>query len=291
MSDILLAITHYLRPDVIRIGDMMLHTPLCGWLQDVTGKSIAVGSFQEFEWILRRCPAVRSFECIRSPEEARAAARGRLLLLNDLSIDEYGYHQDGLTYTQIIARRLGIPIDAPELHVLLYQTAAPDRKSAKDILHQLGYQGQPLITVNVRSRTRAKKPGMHIREYLQFCRKLAEMTGALVLIGDMSTSSCSDGVYAVSVNLPVWAALIEQSELWLGECTGPYHLACALRTPTAMFSAPGLDDDVWAARSFSDMEHKIYQGLSENQFRQEAALRELAGIVQQKGEKNYHEEN
>jgi hypothetical protein len=279
MNDILLVVTHYLGPDIIRIGDMMLHTPLFGWLQHVTGKPIAVGSFQEFEWILKRCPAVRSFECIRSPEEAWAAARGRLLLLNDLSIDEYGYHQDGLTYTQIIARRLGIPIDAPELQVLLYQTTTPDRKSAKALLHQLGYQGQTLITVNVRSRTRVKKPGMYIREYLQFCQKLAEMTGAMVLIGDVSMTSCLDGVYAVSVSLPVWAALIEQSELWLGECTGPYHLACALRTPTAMFSALGMDDDVWAARSFNEMEHKIYQGLSENQAGQEVALRELADIV------------
>ena len=282
MSDILLAVTHYLGPDLIRIGDMLLHTPLFGWLQQVTGSPLAVGSFQEFEWILRRCPAVGSFECLRSPEEARAAAGGRLLLLNDLSIDEYGYHQDGLSYTQIIARRLGLPIDAPELRVLLYQSIAADRRSAQELLQQLGYQRQGLISANAQSRTRAKKPGMGLREYLQFCRKLAEMTGAMVLIGDVSMTPCPDGVHAVSVNLPVWAALIEQSDLWLGECTGPYHLACALQTPTAMFSAPGMDDEVWAASFFSKMEHKIYQGLSGDRKRQEAVLRELADLIRDK---------
>lgn len=279
MSRVFVVITHYTGAAQFGFGDVLLHTPLIGWAAGVCGEPVDVGTIPEMEWIVERCPAAGSFMVVRSAREAWRAAAGRVCLISDCSIDDYPYHEAGLSYTQLMARRMGIPDDGTLLSNPLYDTTPADRETARALLARTGHRGEPLITANTSGRTRAATPGLTLAEYTHLLQALARSTGARVLIGDAAGGPAPAPLLSVSAPLPVWAALIEMSSLWVGECTGPYHLAAALYTPTAMFSAFGMDNRAWTAGRHSRTASWVFEGASGRPARLESAAARLAAAV------------
>ena len=279
MSRLFFVITHYTGAAQFGFGDVLLHTPLVGWAARVCGEPVDVGTIPEMEWIVERCRAAGSFTVVGSARDAWRAAAGRVCVMSDCSIDDYPYHEEGLSYTQLIARRMGIPDDGTLLPAPLYDTTPADRAEAHALLDRLGHRGGPLVTVNTRGRTRASAPGLTQAEYLQLLLALARGAGASVLIGDLAGGLVPAPLVSVSAPLPVWAALIEMSNLWVGECTGPYHLATALETPTAMFSASGMDNRAWTASRYSRAASWVFEGASGRPDRLASAVSRLAAAV------------
>lgn len=273
MSEFFFAITHYLGASQFGFGDVLMHTPLIGWAARMNGAPVAVGTIPEMEWIIERCPTAGSFEVVRSAADAWSLAAGRLCLLSDCSIDEYPYHEDGLSYTQLIAQRLGMDFDETHEQKILYETSAADQAGARALLDQLALTGRPLVTANLRGRTRSATPGLTTAEYERLLITLARETGAAVLVGD---TIVRETLIPIQTTLPIWAALIEMSALWIGECTGPYHLAAAFGTPTAMFSDSRMDNRAWHAARYNDGENRVYVGLSGQSRQIDLAALELA---------------
>jgi hypothetical protein len=287
MSEILFVITHYMGASQFGFGDVILHTPLIAWAADVCGEPVDVGALAEVEWIIERCPAAGSFTEVRSAAEAVRTAAGRICIVSDCSTDEYPYHEVGLSYTSLIARRLGIPMDDSQPVRLLYETTARDRAEAsKQLLskrpreqHLANGLSHKVITANIRGRTRASNPGLRIDEHVELLLGLARDCGALVIVGDAVGVPLPMPLVSVETTLPVWAAMIEMSDLWVGECTGPYHLASALGTPTAMFSGSGMDNRAWAAHRYSDGRALVFEGVSGDRERLSAARRALSKMI------------
>jgi ADP-heptose:LPS heptosyltransferase len=123
------------------------------------------------------------------------------------------------------------------------------------------------VTINAQGRSRAHQPGLKPAEYVELARGLAKATGAVVLIGDLAYRRLGRQVQIASVSLPVWAALIERSAMWLGECTGPYHLAAALETPTVLFTAAGVDSRPWLASNYNRVSNRVFKDVSGKQAR------------------------
>jgi hypothetical protein len=276
MRKLFFVITHYLGASQFGFGDVLMHTPLIDWAARMNGAPVAVGTIPEMEWIVERCPAAGSFEVVRSAADAARLAAGRLCLISDCSIDEYPYHEDGLSYTQLIAQRLGIDFDETREQNILYETTAADQASAREVLDQLGLKGPPIVTANLRGRTRSATPGLTTAEYERLLITLARETGAAVLVGD---TIVRDTLVPLQTTLAIWAALIEMSALWIGECTGPYHLAAAFGTPTAMFSDARMDNRAWHAARYNAGENRVYVALSGQSRQIDLAALELASSI------------
>lgn len=275
MNRLLYVITSYLGPSVIGIGDSLLHTPIIRWFKHELGFALDIGGFQEFEWIFTRCPSVDTFETIQSPAEAAFCAGNRFLIMADHLVDEYEYYQTQ-SYTQLLARRLGIPGQQVSKEKIDYQPTETDRSSAKQLLQDLKIDGKPLITLNTTGKTRKNQPGLKPDQYLEICSRLGKEIDATILIGDSLRLAGANNMIPTTVDLPTWAALIEQSDLWIGECTGPYYLACALETPTMMFCARNPENPFWTADHYSDADHYIFEDVT----RVEPAVEQIIDIIQ-----------
>ena len=257
MNRILYVITSYLGPSTLRIGDSLLHTPVIRWLQQSLGFPIDVGGFQEFAWIFERCQSADCFEIIKSPAEAVLSAGDRILIMTDYPIDEYDYEQIP-SYTQLIAQRIGIPGNLVAREKIDYIPTETDRTDAAAFLQTLNRSEKLIITVNTKGETRKNQPGLKPDEYIKLCSIQKKKTNAVVLIGD-TDMPLPENITRVNVTLPIWGALIEQSDLWIGECTGPYYLACALDKPTVMFCARNSFHSLWSADHYSDNINYIFE--------------------------------
>jgi hypothetical protein len=257
---IFFSIAHQMGPQAFGIGDILLHTPIINWFRMKTGIPVDVGIYPQFEWIFRRNRDIGNIETIRSVRQAEKIAGNRLFVLSDHSVDEYGFYGDGLTYTNLLASRIGIPLENEELNKLVYEPLNEDEILARQIIDQLGISNMPFIVANIFGKTRKHNPGLNMNEYLIFLEDLSEKFHLKVLVGDCLFESTSN-LFSIQVGLPEWMALIKQSTFWLGECTGPYHFAVALDKPTVMFSS-ALNDGPWLAEKYSKRNHFVLNNQS-----------------------------
>ncbi|MBN1999305.1 hypothetical protein JW935_17230 [candidate division KSB1 bacterium] len=277
MNNVLFVLTHHTGMSQFGYGDALLHTPIFRWLRKVLG-GVDAGCLPEITWILERCSAVDTIIPVRSLAEARRLSEGRIILHSDFSVDEYPYDESGLSYTQIMAQRIGIPGTELVNEPLDYVPTTKDRVEMNAVLSSIGADRRAIITVNARGRTRKENPGLLPGEYVGLAERLSVETGAMVLFGDYDVGENAGNLVSVQVSLPVWSALIEHSMLWMGECTGPYHFACALKTPTAMFSAYGMENFAWLASEAGNIQHLLFEGLSGDRYKQEKCIQKLLRI-------------
>jgi len=146
-----------------------------------------------------------------------------------------------------IARALGCPIlDAfPSFHL-----RSEDRAEAASLLVAAGLKGHvPLVSLHPGA---SKEPrAWHPDRFAALGRRLSEKTGArTILLGSpgerglverVAAGIPREAVYlpAPDLSLKVTAGLVERCQLFVGNDSGPMHMAAALGVPTVGIFGPG----------------------------------------------------
>ena len=112
--------------------------------------------------------------------------------------------------------------------------------------HFLGQQAGPVITIDPTSRRQAKR--WIPERYVELADRLVEHYQATVIFiwgpgeQEMVTSLVDQGQYphtlACSTDLVQLAALIQKSDLHIGNCSAPRHIAVAVGTPSLTIMGP-----------------------------------------------------
>ncbi len=146
-----------------------------------------------------------------------------------------------------IARALGCPIlDAlPSFHL-----RAEDRAEAASLLAAAGLRGvEPLVTLHpgASKEPRAWQPD----RFAALGRRLAERTGArIILLGSPGERRLLEQIGAAipkealflpapDLSIKVTAGIVERCHLFVGNDSGPMHIAAALGVPTVGIFGPG----------------------------------------------------
>jgi lipopolysaccharide heptosyltransferase II len=146
-----------------------------------------------------------------------------------------------------IARALGCSVDdtSPSFHL-----DEASRVRAREMLRAAGLaDDQPLVALHAG----ASKPprAWHADRFGALGRALADRAGAsLFLVGDMAESPLLEGIAALipsgrslvqppGMSLREMAAVLERCHLFVGNDSGPMHVAAALRVPTIGLFGPG----------------------------------------------------
>ena len=146
-----------------------------------------------------------------------------------------------------IARALGCRIDDP---FPSFHLTEADRRSARELLDGAGLTGRaPLLAMHPGA---SKEPrAWHADRFADLGRRLAERRGArIVLIGSAAErgqlQTIAAGLPHGSVFLPdpdlsmkATGALLENCHLFVGNDSGPMHVAAALGVPTIGIFGPG----------------------------------------------------
>jgi heptosyltransferase-3 len=153
--------------------------------------------------------------------------------------------------TEVRPRRFGLEVPPPL------------RRLADEHLSRLGLAGRPVVAVHPGSGSPAKNwPPEHLAELLR--RLLPELGLAPLLLAGPADEGAAqallDRLDAMSTRrragrppilrdlpLPVLAALLSQIEAYVGNDTGPTHLAALLERPTVALFGP-TDPILWAPR-------------------------------------------
>ncbi len=146
-----------------------------------------------------------------------------------------------------IARALGCTIDnaLPSFHL-----NATDRAEAESLLNRAGISGlRPLVTFHPGA---SKEPrAWHPDRFAALGRRLSERHGArVILLGSYGERGLLEriagGIPREAVFLPatdlrikVAAAIVERCHLFVGNDSGPMHMAAALGVPTVAIFGPG----------------------------------------------------
>ncbi len=146
-----------------------------------------------------------------------------------------------------IARALGCPIlDAfPSFHL-----GAEDRAEADFLLKEAGLAGlSPLVTFHPGA---SKEPrAWHPDRFASLGRRLSERNGArIILLGSSGERRLLERIArgvprevvflpAADLRIKVAAAIVERSHLFVGNDSGPMHMAAALGVPTVAIFGPG----------------------------------------------------
>jgi len=146
-----------------------------------------------------------------------------------------------------IARALGCPIiDAlPSFHL-----SAGDRAEAGSLLDAAGFSGlRPLVTLHPGA---SKEPrAWHPDRFTDLGRRLAERNGArIILLGSTDERRLLERIAggiprdvvllpAPGLRIKVAAAIVERCHLFVGNDSGPMHMAAALGVPTVAIFGPG----------------------------------------------------
>lgn len=146
-----------------------------------------------------------------------------------------------------IARALGCPVADP---FPSFRVAPEARGRAATLLAEAGFpEGAPLVAIHPGA---SKEPrAWHAERFGDLARRLAEGRGArVILLGGaadrpllerVAARSRSSQVVMMRADLPiaVTAGLLERCALFIGNDSGPMHLAAALGVPTVGVFGPG----------------------------------------------------
>ncbi len=237
----------------------------CGYADDfITIPHPAKGSELSKKWKLLRSQAKRGFDAailftnsfesalevfmMGIPTRIGYARDGRGFLLTDkIAVPANINEIHEVRYFANILTECGISVKNPELSLKL---SKEDISFAETFFREKNLSGRFVAVIHTGTST--KERSWHYERYADVCNHLCEKyDAAIIFTGGKDDVEGADRVSALlkgdklnlagEISIGKTAAIIQKSTLFIGNDSGPMHIASALKTPLVVIFGPGND--------------------------------------------------
>ncbi|RMF98310.1 MAG: lipopolysaccharide heptosyltransferase II [Candidatus Schekmanbacteria bacterium] len=183
---------------------------------------------------------------MKIPTRIGYATDGRSLLLTQaVPLPSNLEEMHEVEYFSNLIKNIGIDVDDDELRLEL---SKKDKEFAESFFKENNLSNK--LTAIIHTGTSTKERQWHLERYAQVCRYLIEKYDAAVILSGSKDdiedtnkvkSLVKGEIFDMAGKLSICqtAAIIEKASIFIGNDSGPMHIASALKTPIVVIFGPG----------------------------------------------------